>query len=139
MKLNSVYKVLSLLVMSAMLLLCLAGCAPAAGTTEGGEATTGSNVSMIVILVVMVAVFYFFMIRPENKKKKKLEEMRSALSVGDDVTTIGGIVGKVVAVKDDFIVFETSEDRVRIQVAKWAISTTGKAKTEEQSNAGPKE
>ena len=87
---------------------------------------------MIIIMVVMIAVFYFFLIRPENEKKKKLEEMRSSLAVGDDVTTIGGIVGKVVAVKENYIVFETGEDRVRIQVAKWAISTNTKAKEEPQ-------
>ena len=85
---------------------------------------------MIIMIVVMVAVFYFFMIRPENKKKKKLAEMRESLSVGDTITTIGGIFGKVVAVDEDKITFETSEDRVRIQIAKWAVSTVGKA-TEE--------
>ena len=85
---------------------------------------------MIIMIVVMVGIFYFFMIRPENKKKKKLAEMRSSLSTGDTITTIGGIFGKVVAVADDKITFETGEDRVRIQVAKWAISTVGKA-TEE--------
>ncbi len=131
MKLARTMKILSLVVLAALVFACLTGCATT-GTTDASA--TGSGMSMIVIMVVMIAVFYFFMIRPENKKKKQLEEMRSQLSVGDDVTTIGGIVGKVVAVKDDFIVFETSEDRVRIQVAKWAISTTGKAKTEEQAN-----
>ena len=85
---------------------------------------------MIIMIVVMVGIFYFFMIRPEQKKKKKLAEMRSALKSGDTITTIGGIYGKVVNVKDDKITFETSEDRVRIQVAKWAISTVGSA-TEE--------
>ena len=82
---------------------------------------------MIIMIVVMVGIFYFFMIRPENKKKKKLAEMRSNLSVGDTITTIGGIFGKVVNVADEKITFETGEDRVRIQVAKWAISTVGRA------------
>ncbi len=139
MKFSRTLKILTLVVMAALLIGCLAGCATtgtAAGTAEG---TSGGGMSMIIIMVVMIAVFYFFLIRPENKKKKQLEEMRSQLSVGDDVTTIGGIVGKIVAVKDDFIVFETSEDRVRIQVAKWAISTTGKAKTEEQANTPNKD
>jgi len=85
---------------------------------------------MIIMVVVMIAIFYFFMIRPESKKKKKLAEMRSSLATGDTITTIGGIFGKVVSVSDDKITFETSEDRVRIQVAKWAVSTVGKA-TEE--------
>ncbi len=60
--------------------------------------------------------------------------MRDSLTVGNDVTTVGGIVGKVVAVGNDFVTFETGEDRVRIQVAKWAISSIGKATTE---NAPP--
>lgn len=136
MKFSRTLKILTLVVMAALAIACLTGCTTT-GTTDGTDATGG--MSMIIIMVVMIAVFYFFLIRPENKKKKQLEEMRSQLSVGDDVTTIGGIVGKIVAVKDDFIVFETSEDRVRIQVAKWAISTTGKAKTEEQANTPGKD
>ena len=88
------------------------------------------DMTMIIMLVAMVGIFYFFMIRPENKKKKKLAEMRASLTVGDTITTIGGIFGKVVSADEDKIVFETSEDRVRIQIAKWAVSTVGKA-TEE--------
>lgn len=84
------------------------------------------NFSYILMFVVLIVVFYFFLIRPENKKKKKLEEMRSQLNVGDEITTIGGMVGKIVNIKDDLITFETGEDRVRVQVTKWAISTTGK-------------
>ena len=84
------------------------------------------NFSYILMFVVLIVVFYFFLIRPENKKKKKLEDMRNQLAVGDEITTIGGIVGKIVSIKDDTITFETGEDRVRMQVAKWAISTTGK-------------
>jgi len=82
---------------------------------------------MIIMIVVMIGIFYFFMIRPENKKKKKLAEMRNSLATGDTITTIGGIFGKVVAVNEEKITFETGEDRVRIQVAKWAISTVGRA------------
>ncbi|MCL1834739.1 MAG: preprotein translocase subunit YajC [Oscillospiraceae bacterium] len=85
----------------------------------------------IIMIVAMIAIFYFFMIRPDSKKKKKAKEMRDSLAVGDTITTIGGILGKIVSVDDDKITFETSEDRVRLQVAKWSVSTTGKA-TEEQ-------
>ena len=88
------------------------------------------NPTLIIMIVAMVGIFYFFMIRPESKKKKKLAEMRSSLTVGDTITTIGGILGKVVHVDDEKITFETSEDRVRVQVAKWAVSKVGKA-TEE--------
>ena len=81
--------------------------------------------STIAMLVIMLAIFYFMLIRPENKKKKELEKMRSELAVGDQVTTIGGIIGTICAVKEESIVIETSADRVRVEFAKWAISTKG--------------
>ena len=83
------------------------------------------NVSMIVMLVVMLAVFYFMLIRPENKRKKEAEKMRSELAVGDVITSIGGIIGTICAVKESTIVIETSADRVRIELAKWAVSSKG--------------
>ncbi|MBR4971638.1 MAG: preprotein translocase subunit YajC [Oscillospiraceae bacterium] len=91
--------------------------------------------STIIMLVVMVAIFYFMMIRPENKRKKEAEAMRSALKVGDKVTTIGGIMGTVVDVKDDKFVIETSADRVRVEFAKWALSTneTGAERAKEEA------
>lgn len=79
----------------------------------------------IIMLVVLIAVFYFLLIRPENKRKKKAQEMRDSLKKGDVITTIGGIVGKIVMVNPDTLVIETSEDRVRMEITKWAISTTG--------------
>ncbi len=85
------------------------------------------NYTSIIILVVMIAVFYVLLIRPESKKKKQQQEMRDNLAVGDTITTIGGIIGDIVYVSNDFIVIETSEDRVRIRFAKWAVSTVGKA------------
>ena len=85
---------------------------------------------MIVMMVVLVAVFYFFMIRPENKRKKEAQQMRDALKVGDNITTIGGVIGDVVSVKDDSIVIETSADRVRMEFAKFAVSTNNTAEKE---------
>ena len=82
------------------------------------------------MLVVMLAIFYFMLIRPENKKKKELAKMRSELAVGDEISTIGGIIGTICAVKEESIVIETSADRVRIEFAKWAISTKGAQTTE---------
>ena len=79
--------------------------------------------STVIMLVLMVAVFYFMLIRPENKRKKEAEQMRSAVKKGDKITTIGGIVGTVVDVKENNIVIETSADQVRIELAKWALST----------------
>lgn len=91
----------------------------------------GGSASMLIMIVLMFAVFYFFMIRPENKKKKQVEQMRNSLSVGDEITTIGAITGKVVQVTEDTVTFETGEDRVRIQVKKWGISTTAKMEAAE--------
>ena len=88
--------------------------------TGAGGAGGGST---IIMLVGMLAVFYFLLIRPENKRKKEAEQMRSQMKNGDEVTTIGGIVGKVVNVKDDKFVIETGADQVRIEFAKWALST----------------
>lgn len=86
--------------------------------------------STIGMLVVMLAIFYFLLIRPENKKKKELAKMRSELTIGDEVTTIGGIIGTICAVKEESIVLETGADRVRVEFAKWAISTKGAQTTE---------
>ena len=83
----------------------------------------GGMGSTLLMLVMMIAVFYFMLIRPENKRKKEAEQMRSAVKKGDKITTIGGIVGTVVDVKENNIVIETSADQVRIELAKWALST----------------
>lgn len=77
------------------------------------------------MLVVMLGVFYFMLIRPENKRKKETAKMRSELAVGDEITTIGGILGTICAVKEESIVIETGADRVRMEFAKWAISSKG--------------
>ena len=85
----------------------------------------------MILLVAMIAVFYFLIIRPENKRKKQAENMRNSLKKGERITTM---VGKIVQVNDSTIVFETSEDRVRIEVAKWGIQS---AESMEQA-AAPK-
>lgn len=93
--------------------------------------TAGSGMSMLLMVIIMFAVFYFFVLRPESKKKKKTEEMRNSLTLGDEIVTIGGMIGKIVQITEDTITFETGEDRVRIQTKKWAISTTAKMEAEE--------
>ena len=82
------------------------------------------------MIVVMLVIFYFMLIRPENKKKKQLNEMRNSLKVGDEITTIGGIIGDIVSIKDDSIVIETTTDRVRVEFAKFAVSTNNTAEKE---------
>lgn len=79
--------------------------------------------SAIIMLVLMFGLLYFFMIRPENKRKKEAENLRNSLSVGDEITSIGGITGTVCAVKESTIVIETGADRVRIELTKWAVSS----------------
>ena len=89
----------------------------------------------IVMLVVVFAIMYFLMIRPENKRKKEQEEMRNNIGLGDEIITIGGMVGKVVQVTEETVTFETGEDRVRIQVKKWAIQTNERAEAKAKEAA----
>ena len=89
----------------------------------------------ILMMVVMLGVFYFMLIRPENKRKKEAEQMRDTLKVGDKITTIGGIAGTVVNVKDDKFVIETGADQVRIEFAKWALSTNETAEANAKAEA----
>ena len=86
--------------------------------------TAGASImSMLITFLPMILIFYFLLIRPENKRKKEAEALRSALKKGDKITTIGGIVGTVVNVKEEKIVIESGADQVRIELAKWAISS----------------
>ncbi len=87
------------------------------------------------MIVILFVIFYFLLIRPERKRKQAAQAMRDNLQVGDTITTIGGVVGKVVSISNDFIVIETSEDRVRIQFTKWAVSTVGKEREEPASSS----
>ena len=88
------------------------------------------------MIVVMIAVFYFMLIRPENKRKKQAEEMRNSIRKGERVTTIGGIIGKVVQVNDSTIVLETSEDRVRLEIAKWGVQSTESMEAAQAQKSG---
>ena len=98
-------------------------------------ANTQGMTSTIIMLVMMLGIMYFMLIRPENKRKKEAEQMRSALKVGDEVTTIGGIIGTVVHVKDEKFVMETGADQVRIEFAKWALSTNETAAANAKAEA----
>ena len=105
---------------------------------DPNAAAGGSMLTLMLPLILMFVLMYFIMIRPENKRKKKAEEMRNSLSLGEEVTTIGGLTGKIVQVTEDTVTFETGEDRVRIQVKKWAIQTTAKAEAEEANKTKKK-
>ena len=88
--------------------------------------TTESYISLFFTLALMLVLLYFMIYRPQKKQEKKDAAMRAALEIGDQVTTIGGIVGRVVAIKDDTVVLETGADRVKIRFIKNAISSVEK-------------
>ena len=92
---------------------------PDAPQMAGWMATLIQFGPFVLILIVM----YFLMIRPQQKKQKEEQKMRNSLRVGDELTTIGGVKGRVVSIKDDTIVLETGNDRTKIQFEKWAIQT----------------
>ena len=96
---------------------------------DGTAATTagGNPVSFIILMVVLFGGMYFLTIRPQKKQQKKDQEMRENTQIGDDITTIGGIMGRVVTVKDDSIVIETGADRNKMKLARWAIQTNNTA------------
>lgn len=83
---------------------------------------------LIVIYVAIFAALYFFMIRPNSKRKKEEEALKNSVEIGDDITTIGGIVGRIVAIKEDedCIVIETGTDRTKLKMKKWCISSVDK-------------
>ena len=93
----------------------------------------------IIMIVLMLAVMYFIMIRPENKRRKQAQEMRDGLKKGDVITTIGGIVGKIVKVNANTIVIETSDDRVRMELTKWSVSQTGVQANDQPEKKSKKE
>ena len=105
---------------------------------QGGE---GNIIFMIVLYAAIFLALYFFLIRPSSKRKKQEAELRNNLEIGDEITTIGGIVGRVVAIKEeeDEIIIETGSDRCKLKMKRWCISSVNtvkekpEAKTEEKT------
>ena len=83
---------------------------------------SGSMWSSIIMMALIIVVFWFFIIRPQRKKDKETAKMRSELQVGDEIVTIGGIIGIIVSMKEDSLVIETGSDRSKVRPARWAIS-----------------
>ena len=98
------------------------------------EASTSTSASgkgsfqMIILMVLLFVGMYFLMIRPQKKQQKKEQEIRENTQVGDEITTIGGIVGKVVTVKEDSLIIETGADKNKMKITRWAIQTNVTAK-----------
>ncbi len=95
--------------------------------TADSSGDSGSSLSMIIMLVAMFALMYFLMIRPQKKKQKEDQQMRDNIQPGDEITTIGGICGRVVSVKDDSYVIETGADRNKMKITKWAVQMNNTA------------
>ena len=79
------------------------------------------SIYSIVIIVVMFVALYFFMIRPQKKQEKEVANMRNNLQVGDEITTIGGIIGKIVSIKEETVMIETGHDRTKIRILRTAV------------------
>ena len=86
-----------------------------------GSLNSANAITTIVMLVAMVAIFYFFMYRPQKKQEKEESTMRNNLQVGDEMTTIGGIIGKIVSIKDETVLIETSYERNKIRILRTAV------------------
>ena len=91
-------------------------------TAVGGTASLIGSLGTLLPIVAVFVVFYFFMMRPQKKKEKETERMRKEIQIGDEIVTIGGVVGKVVSIKDeDQLIIETGSDKTRIRIKRWAI------------------
>lgn len=89
--------------------------------TDQSSLNSANAITTIVMLVAMVAIFYFFMYRPQKKQEKEESTMRNNLQVGDEITTIGGIIGKIVSIKDETVLIETSNERNKIRILRTAV------------------
>lgn len=94
----------------------------AAATTE-----SGSLLASFLPLVLIIVFFYFFLIRPQRKRDKETQQMRSSIEVGDEIITIGGIIGTVVSIREDMLVVETGGDRCKIRLARWSVQQNNTA------------
>lgn len=121
-----------------MLLSILLDGATTTTTQQGGLFNGPTLIMPIILVVVMFVALYFFSIRPQRKQEKEAANMRNSLSVGDEVTTIGGIIGRVVSIKDETFVLETTKERTKIRFLRSALKsidvkvgdTTGVQKTD---------
>lgn len=98
--------------------------ADTASTSSAVDGAAGGLFSMLTPLLsmaVLFVVFYFLLIRPQRKKEKEVQKMRANIEVGDEIVTIGGIMGIVTSIKEDVLVIETGADRSKVRIAKWAV------------------
>ena len=103
--------------------LTAADAASTADTAAADAGLAGQGITTIIMLVAMVAVFYFFMYRPQKKQEKETAAMRNSLQVGDEITTVGGIIGKVISIKEETVMIETGRDGTKIRILRSAIKS----------------
>ena len=90
-------------------------------TSGCGAAFDITSIAPLFVIILMFVCLYFFMIRPQKKQEKETNDMRNNLKVGDEITTIGGIIGKIVSIKEETVMIETGHDRTRIRILKTAV------------------
>ena len=99
---------------------------------------TASMLATFIPLILMIVVFYFLLIRPQKKRDKEVQKMRENIEIADEIVTIGGIIGRVVSIKDDTVVIETASDHSKIRMARWSIqqniTATERAAQEQAAN-----
>lgn len=134
-------KLITLLSIGAAAMFTLCSCAPAGGNASGANANNAGNMWFIILIYVAIfALLYLFLIRPNSKRKKQEKAMRDNLEIGDEITTIGGIVGRVISIKEDTdsFIMETGPDRTKLLLKRWAISTVDTIKDEPEKAAKDK-
>ena len=105
----------------------------AAGAQQ--ELGPAAMISTFLPMILLFVVFYFALIRPQKKKEKKAKEMLAALKVGDRVSTIGGIYGTIVNIKDDIMTLSVGQDNVKLVFARWAIRQVEDVSVENDAEA----
>ena len=123
----------------------LADAAATTATTDAAAATetmgTGATIIYYAVqfvpMILIFVVFYFLLIRPQRKRDKQERDMRNSIAIGDEISTIGGFIGRVVSIKDDTLVIESSSDRTKLKIYRWAIR--GKEAPATETVEAPKE
>ena len=125
MKLRKIFSALVCVAVVATMFLAVAVSADT-GTTGAAQQEVSplyQVLSLVIPFALLAVVFYFFIMRPQKKQQRETQQMRDSIARGDTVVTAGGIVGGVITVKDDMVLLESSGDKTKIQVQKWAISS----------------
>ena len=101
---------------------------------DAGAAGMQSLFSTIIMIGMFGLLIYFLFYRPQKKQEKAIAEMRGSLRVGDEISTNGGILGKIIQIKDDFLIIETGNDRTKMKIAKWAVRAVEHREEEEEDD-----